>query len=46
MTVYPDYFYSEKDFDKSHMGYKPLTIPAGVEAQHLAVPPAFSAGQG
>lgn len=39
MTVYPDYFYSEKDFDKSHMGYKPLTIPAGVEAQPLAVPP-------
>lgn len=39
MTVYPDYFYAEKDFDKSHMGYKPLTIPAGVEAQPLAVPP-------
>ena len=39
MTVYPDYFYAEKDFDKNHMGYKPLTIPAGVEAQPLAVPP-------
>ncbi|ADY84660.1 Cell division protein SufI [Lactobacillus delbrueckii subsp. bulgaricus 2038] len=39
MTVYPDYFYAEKDFDTSHMGYKPLTIPAGVEAQPLAVPP-------
>ena len=39
MTVYPDYFYAERDFDTSHMGYKPLTIPAGVEAQPLAVPP-------
>lgn len=29
MTVYKNYFYSEHDFDKEHMGYKPLSIPEG-----------------
>lgn len=42
--IYTDYFYDEADFDKNHgMGYKPLTIPEGVTAQPLAVPPVLQA---
>lgn len=37
--IYRDYFEDKEDFDKNHFGYKQLSIPEGVEAQPLAVPP-------
>ena len=37
--IYTDYFLDEEDFDKNHFHYKKLSIPDGVEAKPLAVPP-------
>ena len=37
--IYTDYFLDEEDFDKNHFRYKKLSIPDGVEAKPLAVPP-------
>ena len=37
--IYTDYFLDEEDFDKNHFHYKKLSVPDGVEAKPLAVPP-------
>ena len=37
--IYTNYFIEDEDFDKNHFHYKKLSIPQGVEAQPLAVPP-------
>ena len=40
--IYTNYFIEDEDFDKNHFHNKKLSIPQGVEAQALAVPPVLA----